>query len=91
VCALYSIKYDSITIMIVFNKWIRRDLRRWSKIPCGLPTISKTLMSTSIKTLWPADTVTFPEVRQIGAYSIGLRILLGKLGCPKNKKKVLKK
>jgi hypothetical protein len=43
-------------------------------------TISKILLLTSIKTLWPAHTLTSSKDRCLGAYSIGL-ITVGKLGC----------
>ncbi len=42
--------------------------------------------STTIKTLWPARTVTFSKGRWTGAYCNGLTIM-GKLGCPIKKKK----
>jgi hypothetical protein len=67
---------------MIFYKLIVRGLSCWSKIPCGSPTIGKILLSSSIKTLWPAHTATSSKDRQIGAYSFGLTNL-GKLSCQK--------
>ncbi len=66
--------------------WIGRGMSFKSEIPFSLPAINKILMSTSVKTLWPACTATSFDDRQIGAYSIGLTTP-GKLSFPCKKKK----
>jgi hypothetical protein len=48
----------------------------WSQIHCGSTTISLTNLSTSIKTLWPAQTATSSKDGQTGAYSIGIAVLV---------------
>ena len=58
---IMSFLLDSLTlinIIIIFNKWIWWCLSCWTKIHCGLPTISAQLSSASIKTLWPAHELT---------------------------------
>ncbi len=55
--------------LIIFGRWIVRGLSCWFGIPCGSPTISEILLSTTIKTLWPARTTTSFKNRWIGAYS----------------------
>ncbi len=52
--------------------WIGRGPSYWSKIPCGSPTISEILSSTSIQTLWAGPTATSAKDRQVEAFSIGL-------------------
>ncbi len=54
--------------MLIFNKWIEVGLSYWSQIPCGSPTISKILPSTTIKTLSPAHGVTSFKDRWIGLF-----------------------
>ncbi len=70
---------------MIFNKWIVRGLSRWSKAPCGSPTISEIYWSSSVKTSRPACTTTYSKDGYVGAYSIGLT-LLGKQGYPSKKK-----
>jgi hypothetical protein len=70
----------------MFNDQIHCGLSCWSKIPGGLPTISKILPATSIKTSWPTCTMTSSKVRQMSAYSVGLAIS-GKINCANKKKK----
>jgi hypothetical protein len=48
------------------------------KNPLWITNNWQNIVSTSIKTLWPAHTLTSSKDRQIGAYSSGLTIL-GKL------------
>ncbi len=50
---------------MMFNKLIGRGLSCRSKIPCGLPTISAQLSSTSNKTSWLARTMTSSKDKQI--------------------------
>ncbi len=47
-------------------KCIVRGLNCWHIIPNGLPTISKLLSSTSIKTLWPASTASSSKIDRLG-------------------------
>ncbi len=70
---------------MTFKKWIGRGLSSRSKISLGSPTISKILSSTSIKTSWPAHTVTPPKDRCIGAYYLIGPAILGKLACSNKK------
>ncbi len=63
-----------IDIDLIFNKQILQGPSCRSKIPCGLQTISKILLSVSTKTSRPALIATSSKERQIGAYSIGLTV-----------------
>jgi hypothetical protein len=76
---VYSIAITKRVIKITPKKFYEID--SWFKIPCGSPTISDVLLSTSIKTLSPSHPSTSYMDRQIGAYSIG-PTTEGKLGCP---------
>jgi hypothetical protein len=72
---------------MTFKKWIGRGLSSRSKISLGSPTISKILSSTSIKTSWPAHTLTPPKDICIGAYYLIGPTILGKLACSNKKNK----
>ncbi len=71
---------------LIITDWIKQGLNYWSKIPCGLSTITRILSSTSIKTSRQAHTATSSKYRWMVAYSIGLTIP-AKLGSQNNKKK----
>jgi hypothetical protein len=75
-------------MIIIFGGRISSGMGCWSGIPWGLPTISRILSSTSLKTSFSACKVNFSWNRQIGVYSIALTIL-EKLDCliKKNKKR----
>jgi hypothetical protein len=83
----YCKKDKLFVIIIMLNKWTVEGTSCWSKIPRGSPTI-RIIQSTSTKTPRPAHASTSPYGRLIRAYSIGLTSL-GKLSCPKKKKKKL--